>query len=172
MPSPPVTDLVQIRRLGEKKLDENLRFRAFLKSRNYPDRRFRRISEEIQDQIDCRACANCCRVAATPISERDVERLAKYLRLRAQEFLERYTEVDPEDGERVLKRNGSGCIFLDGNDCTVYEVRPDNCVDFPHLVRGNGSIASRMWQFVDRASYCPIVYNALESFKDEMRFRR
>ena len=43
---------------------------------------------------------------------------------------------------------------------------------FPHLVRGQGSIASRMWQFVDRACYCPIVYNSLEAFKDELRFRR
>jgi hypothetical protein len=39
-------------------------------------------------------------------------------------------------------------------------------------VRGNGSIASRMWQFIDRAVYCPIVYNALEAFKSETRFRK
>ena len=54
----------------------------------------------------------------------------------------------------------------------VYEERPDTCRRFPHLVRGNGSIASRMWQFIDRACYCPIVYNALEAFKVETRFRR
>jgi hypothetical protein len=40
------------------------------------------------------------------------------------------------------------------------------------MVRGNGSIASRMWQFADRASYCPIVYNSLEAFKEETKFRR
>jgi hypothetical protein len=39
------------------------------------------------------------------------------------------------------------------------------------MVRGNGSIASRMWQFVDRACYCPIVYNSLEAFKAEMGYR-
>jgi Fe-S-cluster containining protein len=172
VPSHLVTDLVQIRRLGEKKLDENLRFRRFLKSRDYPDRRFRRMSEEIANQIDCRSCANCCRVAITPITERDIERLAKHLRLSIPEFLERYTDTDPDDGEPILKKTANGCIFLEGNDCSVYEARPHNCVDFPHLVRGNGSIASRMWQFVDRASYCPIVYNALEAFKAETRFRR
>jgi hypothetical protein len=40
------------------------------------------------------------------------------------------------------------------------------------MVRGHGSIVSRMWQFIDRACYCPIVYNALEAFKDETKFRR
>jgi hypothetical protein len=29
-----------------------------------------------------------------------------------------------------------------------------------------------MWQFVDRACYCPIVYNSLEAFKKELGFTR
>jgi hypothetical protein len=29
-----------------------------------------------------------------------------------------------------------------------------------------------MWQFADRACYCPIVYNSLEAFKEEMNFKR
>ena len=37
---------------------------------------------------------------------------------------------------------------------------------------GNGSIASRMWEPFDRACYCPIVYNSLEAFKEEMGFKR
>jgi hypothetical protein len=40
------------------------------------------------------------------------------------------------------------------------------------VVRGNGSIVSRMWELIDRACYCPIVYNSLEAFKDEMEFKR
>ena len=40
------------------------------------------------------------------------------------------------------------------------------------MVRGTGSLVSRMWQFKDRACYCPIVYNALEAFKVETKFRR
>jgi hypothetical protein len=40
------------------------------------------------------------------------------------------------------------------------------------LVRGGGSFASRMWQLVDRAAYCPIVYNSLEAFKEELGFSK
>jgi hypothetical protein len=29
-----------------------------------------------------------------------------------------------------------------------------------------------MWTFVDRVSICPIVYNSLEKFKEELKFQR
>jgi Fe-S-cluster containining protein len=166
-----LTDLVQIRISGEKKRAENERFRRFLKSRDHSDRILRRIAGGIEEQIDCTACANCCRVATARVSERDIERLARYLRIPAAKFLAEYTTRDPEEGT-ILKRTGErGCVFLEGNSCVVYDARPDTCQRFPHLVRGNGSIASRMWQFIDRACYCPIVYNSLEAFKEELRFR-
>ena len=165
-----ITDLVQIRTLGEKKRPENERFRRHMKSRDHSDRILRRIAEEIQEQIDCTQCANCCRVATAQLSERDIERLARYLRIPPAKFIADYTTESSEEG-RILRRNDStGCVFLSGNECTVYEARPDTCQRFPHLVRGNGSIASRMWQFIDRACYCPIVYNALEAFKIELKF--
>ena len=75
------------------------------------------------------------------------------------------------DGQPV--RDEKRALYLERFiHAAIYEARPDICQRFPHLVRGQGSIASRMWQFVDRACYCPIVYNSLEAFKDELRFRR
>ena len=167
-----ITDLVQIRLLGEKKRPENERFRRHLKTHDHSDRILRRIAEGIQDQIDCTQCANCCRVATVKVSERDVERLARDFRIAPAEFLARYTIESEDEGVILRRTDEAGCVFLAGNACTVYGARPDICQRFPHLVRGNGSIASRMWQFVDRACYCPIVYNALEAFKHETRFRR
>lgn len=166
-----LTDLVEIRRLGEKMRGENERFRRFMKSHDIPERRLRKIAEEIQAQIDCTACANCCRVATAEVNERDVERLARYLSLARRAFRDQYTTRD-EEQTLILRRDEHGCVFLKGTECAVYEARPATCVDFPHLVRGCGSIASRMWQFIDRACYCPIVFNSLEAFKDHLRFRR
>lgn len=167
-----ITDLIQIRLLGEKKREENLSFRRFMKSHDPSDRILRRIAQGIQDQIDCLACANCCRVATATVTGRDVEHLARYLRIAPERFLAEYT-VDSEEEGRILRRTEEkGCVFLDGNVCTVYDARPDACVRFPHVVRGAGSIASRMWQFVDRAAYCPIVYNSLEAFKEELGFSK
>ena len=150
-----ITDLVRIRLLGEKKRKENLRLRLFMKSRDASDRILRRIAEGIEDRIDCLACANCCRVASATVTER---------------FESEYA-VDSADEGRVLRRTEEkGCVFLEGNACAIYDARPDTCIRFPHVVRGAGSIASRMWQLVDRATYCPIVYNSLEAFKEELGF--
>jgi uncharacterized protein len=165
-----LTDLVQIRLLGERQRPENERFRRYLKNHSHSDRVLRNISEEIEAQIDCTQCANCCKSATVTVADRDIERLARFLRTTVAKFRGDYTVVSEDEG-RILRRSEEyGCVFLDGNLCSVYEARPDTCQRFPHLVRGRGSIASRMWQFIDRACYCPIVFNALEAFKDALKY--
>ena len=164
-----ITDLVQIHRLGENKRPENERLRRHLKTYRFVERHLVRIAKEVEEEIDCTACANCCRVATVKMKERDVERLAKYFRVKVGEFTRDYCEKKVDEG-LVLRRNEKGCVFLEGNLCTVYDVRPSTCEDFPNLVRGTGSLVSRMWQFTDRATYCPIVYNTLEAWKPEVGF--
>ena len=166
-----LTDLVQIRRLGEMKRDENSRFRIYLKRHNYVERRLKKIGQEIEAQIDCNTCANCCRVATVEPTERDIDKLAKFLRISRERFLSEYT-TEGEPGKRILRQTGEGCVFLSGMDCTVYEERPRMCELFPHVVKGEGPITTRMWELVDRATYCPIVYNSLEAFKAETGFGR
>ena len=166
-----IVDLVQIRRLGEKARPENDKLRQYIRKHNIPDRRLRRIAEDVEGEIDCRACANCCRVATTRLLERDIEKLARFLRISISEFRREYTEKTEDEGV-ILRRTSEGCVFLSGNECTVYEARPATCEHFPHLVRGAGSLASRMWQLIDRACYCPIVYNTLEAYKETLGLRR
>lgn len=166
-----VTDLVQIKRAGEKQRDENQSFRAWLKRHNFVERRFKAIAQDVEDSIDCTACANCCRVATTQITDRDAERLSRHLGVKLSNFLRDYTVESLEEG-RILKRNQSGCVFLEDNLCSVYDARPNTCELFPHFVKGNGSLLSRMWHMPDRAVYCPIVFNTLEQFKRETGFKK
>ena len=79
-----ITDLVQIKQLGEKKQVENEKFRRYLKRHNFPELKFRRVAEDIESAIDCRACANCCKVAETDVTERDIARLSRYLGMSPQ----------------------------------------------------------------------------------------
>ena len=166
-----ITDLVQIKRAGEKQREENQRFRAWLKRHNFVERRFKAIAQQTEDAIDCTACANCCRVATTQVTDRDSERLARHLGVKLPAFFRDYTIETQEEG-RILRRNENGCVFLEGNLCSVYEARPHTCELFPHLAKGNGSMLSRMWHMPDRAVYCPIVFNSLEQFKVETGFKK
>jgi uncharacterized protein len=119
-----ITDLVQIKILGEKKRVENERFRRHLKSRDHSDRILRRIAEGIEEQIDCTVCANCCRVATVKLSERDIERLARHFRMKPAEFIAAYTTRSEEEGVILMRDDARGCVFLDGKACTVYDERP------------------------------------------------
>ena len=165
-----ITDLIQISRLGEKKRGENEKFRRWIKSHNFVERQFRSAAKEVHAAVDCRQCAECCRVTDVAIVERDIQKLAHFLGLSEKAFLDKYTAKD-DDGVRILRRNAHGCEFLQGNECTVYEARPGNCERFPHLLKGSGSLESRMWELVDRATYCPIVYNWMEKVKALTKFR-
>lgn len=129
-----------------------------------------RMGQEIEEQIDCTACANCCRLATVKITERDAQKLAKYLGVSIARFWADYAQEDAEEGP-ILKRNPDGCVFLEGNLCSVYDARPHTCETFPHLTQGAGSLVSRMWRMPDRACYCPIVYNTLEAWKVEIGFK-
>src|SRR5215831_5528349 len=129
-----ITDLVQIETLGEKKRQENERFRRHLKSRDHSDRILRRIAEGIEEQIDCTVCANCCRVATVKLAGRDIERLARYFGMSQAEFTTAYTVEDAEEGRILRRSEEAGCVFLDGTACTVYDDRPDTCRHFPHMV--------------------------------------
>jgi len=171
LPKQLTTDLVQIKRFGEKQREENKRFRAWMKSHNFVERRLKAIAQGVEDSIDCTSCANCCRVATTQITERDAEHLARHLGMKVSEFFRDYTVESPDEG-RILKRTENGCVFLEGNLCSVYEARPQTCEYFPHLVKGNGSLVSRMWHMPDRAVYCPIVFNTLDEWKAETGFRK
>lgn len=165
-----ITDLVEIQRLGEKKREENKRLRAYMRTHHAVERKMRKLAEEVENAIDCRTCANCCRVATVKLRPREVEKLAKFIGVSRSKFLRDYCMESEEEGLILKRSEETGCVFLEGTLCGVYEARPMTCEDFPHLVRGEGSLVSRMWEMPDRATYCPIAYNTLEAFKDELGF--
>jgi len=160
-----VTDLIQIRNLAEAEADENLHFRRYLKAHHYREGLFRRIAKEVEEQIDCKVCANCCRYTRVNISREDIERLARYLDILPEQVVRNYAIPDLEDRENMLRHTKDGCVFLDGNLCMVYEARPRACRKFPYLTTHERSLGARMSSICKRAWFCPIVYNSLAAYK-------
>ena len=57
------------------------------------DNQFHTLHEDVFEEIDCLACANCCKTTSPIFYNRDIERLAKHLRLKPGEnfdFLKYY----------------------------------------------------------------------------------
>ncbi|MEN6604735.1 MAG: YkgJ family cysteine cluster protein [Bryobacteraceae bacterium] len=161
-----VTDLSEVFRLGTAKAEENVAFRRFLRAHNHSDEQFHILASEVQQHVDCTACANCCRHSVVTVSKGQIEDIARHLGIEPEPAARLYTVPDPgAPTSRVLKNSGEACVFLDGNLCMIYEARPKTCRNFPHVAAGIRSLGGRPASHARWAALCPIIYNALERYK-------
>lgn len=83
--------------------------------------------------IDCLECGNCCTTTGPLYTQKDIERISRHLKLKPKDFIDEYLRVD-EDDDYVLQ--SVPCVFLGAdNYCSIYEVRPKACREYPHTDR-------------------------------------
>lgn len=124
------------------------------------------VHEDVFEEVDCLACANCCKTTSPIFYQADIERVARKLRVKPSDFIDQYLHLD-EDNDYVL--NSSPCPFLDGeNYCLVYESRPTACREYPHTNR------KRFRQILNltlkNTQVCPAVYEIVERLKVKLEF--
>jgi uncharacterized protein len=148
---------------SRSKAAENRKFLQGLKKKDPRkiDDAFHQLHEEVFEEIDCLTCANCCKTTSPIFYQTDIERVARSLKMKPGDFVEKYLRVD-EDKDYVLK--SSPCPFLDSeNYCGVYEDRPKACRDYPHTNR------KKMVQILDltykNTLVCPAVLEIVERLK-------
>lgn len=120
--------------------------------------------EEVFEKIDCLKCANCCKTTGPLFTEKDIERISKHLRMKQADFEEKFLQVD-EDRDKVLKN--LPCHFLsDDNTCTIYEVRPKACREFPHTDR------KKIYQInhltLKNTIICPAAFEFVEKLQNNL----
>lgn len=117
------------------------------------------------EEINCLNCANCCKTTSPAVYETDIERLAKTLRIKPSEVIDKYLKKD-EDGDWVMKT--SPCPFLmDDNACAVYEDRPRACRTYPHTDRKK---VSQLLDLSYQNSFiCPAVQQIFEGLEKKLQ---
>ena len=51
-----------------------------------------------------------------------------------RDFIQRFTRLRHDrKGLALIEKPNGECVFLDGNDCSVQPVKPQQCRDFPNL---------------------------------------
>ncbi|MDQ3805722.1 MAG: YkgJ family cysteine cluster protein [Acidobacteriota bacterium] len=90
--------------------------------------------------FDCNKCpAFCCSVYdRVQVKTRDINRLAKHFNVSFETAKRRYTRINRESGERVLRRVKDSifeetCMFLnqETRGCGIYHARPGVCREYP-----------------------------------------
>lgn len=119
------------------------------------------LHEEEFGRTDCLQCANCCKTTGPLFTDADVVRISKFFRLKPQAFIEKYLRID-EDGDTVLKY--VPCSFLGAdNYCSIYDVRPKACREYPHTNRKKFHQISEIT--MKNLAICPAAFNIIEELK-------
>lgn len=117
--------------------------------------------DEVFDEVNCLDCAHCCKSTGPLFTEKDIERISKHLKLKIVDFETQFLRVD-EDNDKVLQN--LPCWFLnDDNTCSIYEIRPKACREYPHTNRKKiYQINSLM---LKNTVICPAAYLFVEKMK-------
>ena len=111
---------------------------------------------------ECDRCTACCRwPGQVRLQDGETAIIAHHLGLSEGEFIDRYTRLDRHRKGLALTDQGDGsCVFLDGADCRINPVKPQQCREFPNL-----------WNFPNFQEVCqarPVVLAEAE-WRDRIR---
>lgn len=84
----------------------------------------------VWNKVNCMECANCCKTMTPTFRKADIDRIAAHLDMKPQEFKDRWLLKEEDTGDWVNKTQP--CQFLVKNKCSIYDVRPRDCAEFPH----------------------------------------
>ncbi|CAI8273643.1 MAG: Uncharacterised protein [Cryomorphaceae bacterium] len=119
------------------------------------------LHDEVFSCTDCLKCANCCSTTGPLFTDKDISRIANHLRIKPSVFVGKHLRMD-EDKDYVLK--SVPCTFLGSdNRCSIYEVRPKACREFPHTNRIRQSQLLKLTE--KNVEVCPAVSQIIEKIK-------
>lgn len=154
-------------KLAKDKHKENKTF--FMKLKKKPPKQLDYMMQELHDaefkRTDCLECANCCKTTGPLFTQKDIERIAKHFKMKQQQFIDTYLRMD-EDQDHVLQT--VPCTFLSAdNYCSIYEVRPKACREFPHTDRKKFQQISNLT--LKNIAICPAAFNIVEAMKQRIK---
>ncbi len=83
---------------------------------------------------ECQRCTACCRwPGQVRLTEGEITQLAAFRGLSEHDFIQQFTRLRADrQGLALMDKANGECVFLDGNNCSVQPVKPQQCRDFPN----------------------------------------
>ncbi len=160
--------IAKLPKLAKEKHSANKKFFSKLKQKSPKNLDYLMQELHINEfkKTDCLQCGNCCKTTGPLFTNADIERLSKYFKQKSQQFIAQYLRID-EDNDYVLQQ--VPCAFLGAdNYCSIYEVRPKACREFPHTDRKKFQQISHLT--LKNVAICPAAYNIVEVMKQHIKF--
>ena len=156
---------INLRSFAQKVRFQKKRFVKYLSNiENNPPKNLDKIADEINNEIwkevDCLSCGNCCKKMTPTFTDKDISRISSHFEMSKKEFKEKWLYFDKKDGDWM--NYTTPCQFLDlkNNICSIYEVRPTDCADFPHL--NKKKMVDYIHVHQQNIQYCPATFKMVE----------
>jgi Predicted Fe-S-cluster oxidoreductase len=125
------------------------------------------LHQRVFKDVDCLKCANCCKSISPIVRDRDIDRMARALRISPSELISRHLHLD-SDGDYVFTKQP--CPFLlSDNYCSIYEDRPKACREYPHTDRRK---FEQLFNLTLKNTFvCPAAYRIVDLMKQHPDLR-
>ena len=125
------------------------------------------VEQEVWKEINCLTCANCCKAMTPTYTLKDMKRISTHFGMGVQEFKDRWLFEERSTGDWINR--STPCQFLDlaTNRCTIYEIRPLDCMGFPHLPRKK--MVEYMHVHKQNVEFCPATYRMVEKMMEKLK---
>lgn len=91
----------------------------------------------------------------------EIARIAAFLGLTEPDFIDRHTRLRADrQGLALADQPDGACTFLDGGDCRIQPVKPQQCRDFPNR-----------WNFPGFRDFCRSIPRDLDDAEYQRRVR-
>ena len=111
--------------------------------------------------IDCMQCANCCKTMTPTFTPTDIRRISAHLGMSPKAFKDRWLRKEEDSGDWV--NTTQPCQFLEDNKCSIYEVRPKDCAEFPHHNKKPFDLYNDT--FTNNLEHCPATLTLIDRLK-------
>ena len=103
--------------------------------------------------------------------EDDIARISKHLGMTAAAFKKKWIkQEDPEEdgtpGDLVNITQPCQFLNLEDNKCSIYEVRPADCSQFPHFETKD--FEGYQDTYIQNLKFCPVTYEFVKSIKKQV----
>lgn len=96
------------------------------------------------------------------MSDGEIARLAQFKGMGESDFIQAFTRLrEDRRGLALVEKPNGDCIFLEGDDCAVQPVKPQQCRDFPNR-----------WNFPGFEKFCHAIPRQVTEEEHEILVRR
>lgn len=136
--------------------------------RKFKSKELDHIINTLHDQafeiINCLECANCCASISPSVQDKDIHKIARFLKIKPSVVVKKFMHIDDEH-DYVM--NVSPCPFLGSDNlCRIYQSRPLACKGYPHTDRNK--VVQILELSLKNTLICPAVSYIFEELKKEI----